>query len=146
MKPWAYFDTSVIVKLYVAEVATPAAKVLVRKHSLRSSVLLPLEIISTLARRKAAGEVAPGDFSTALEHFQEDQQFFEWVEFAWGVRQRVESFLQVHAIRTLDAIHIASALLIKERVEIVILPVITGDKRQLLAAQALGLETLWVGE
>ena len=146
MKPWAYFDTSVIVKLYVAEGATPEAKVLVRKYSLLSSVLLPLEVTSALARRKAAGEVTPGDFSTALGHFQEDQQFFEWVELARGVRQRVEALLQVHAIRTLDAIHIASALLFKERVEIATLPFITGDKRQFLAAQTLGLETLWVGE
>jgi len=93
MKRRAYFDTSVIVKLYVAEVATPEAKVLVRKHSLLSSVLLPLEITAALARRKAAGELTPEDFSTALEHFQEDQQFFEWVELARGVRQRVESLL-----------------------------------------------------
>jgi predicted nucleic acid-binding protein len=146
MKPWAYFDTSVIVKLYVAEGATLEAKGLVRKHSLLSSVLLPLEVTAALARRRAAGEVTPGDFSTALGHFQEDQQFFEWVELARGVRQRVEALLQVHAIRTLDAIHIASALLFKERVEIAMLPFITGDKRQFLAAQTLGLETLWVGE
>lgn len=146
MKPWAYLDTSVIVKLYVEEVGTPEAKTLVRKHSLLSSVLLPLEVNSAFARRKDAGELSPGDFSTGLGHFQEDRQFFEWVEVNQTVRQRVESLLQVHAIRTLDAIHIASALVFKESVEITTLPFLTGDRRQFLAAQTLGLETTWVGE
>ncbi len=46
----------------------------------------------------------------------------------------------------LDAIHIASALVFKESAEIAALPFITGDRRQLLAAQAFGLETTWVGK
>ena len=146
MKPWAYFDTSVVVKLYVEEIGTPKAKAFVWKHALLSSILLPLEVTSAFARRKEAGELSSKDFSTGLRHFQEDRQFFEWVELNQTVRQRVESVLQVHAIRTLDAIHIASALVFKESVEIDTLPFLTGDRRQILAAQTLGLETTWVGE
>ncbi len=86
MKHWAYFDTSVIVKLYAEEAGTQEAKALVRKYRLLSSVLLPLEVTSAFARRKDAGELSPGDFSTALGHFQEDRQFFEWVELTQAVR------------------------------------------------------------
>ena len=146
MQPWAYFDTSVIVKLYVEEVGSQEVGALVRRYRLLSSVLLPLEVSSAFARRKDSGELSPGDFRIGLGRFQDDRQFFEWVELTQAVRHRVESFLQTHAIRTLDAIHIASALVFKERAEIAALPFVTGDRRQLLAAQALGLETIWVGE
>ena len=146
MQPWAYFDTSVIVKLYVEEVGSQEARALTRKYRLLSSVLLPLEVSSAFARRKESGELSPEDFRTGLRRFQDDRQFFEWVELTQAVRQRVESFLQTHAIRTLDAIHIASALVFKERAEMTALPFVTGDRRQLLVAQALGLETVWVGE
>ena len=146
MQPWAYFDTSVIVKLYVEEVGSQEVGALVRRYRLLSSVLLPLEVSSAFARRKDSEELSPGDFRTGLGRFQDDRQFFEWVELTQAVRHWVESFLQTHAIRTLDAIHIASALVFKERAEMTALPFVTGDRRQLLAAQALGLETVWVGE
>ena len=146
MKPWAYFDTSVIVKLYVEEGGSQEARALVQKYRLLSSVLLPLEVSSALARRRDSGELSPEDFWIGSGHFQDDRQFFEWVELTQAVRHRVESFLQVHAIRTLDAIHITSALVFKESVEIPALPFITADRRQLLAAQAIRLETVWIGE
>jgi predicted nucleic acid-binding protein len=104
MKPWAYFDTSVIVKLYVEEPGTPEARALVRKHRLLSSVILPLEVTSAFARRKTSGELSAKAFTTVLHHFQEDAQFFEWVELTSAVRQQAESILCVHSLRTFDAI------------------------------------------
>ncbi len=43
-------------------------------------------------------------------------------------------------------LYVAEVATRKECVEIATLPFITGDKRQFLAAQTLGLGTLWVGE
>ena len=146
MKPWAYFDTSVIVKLYVEEPGTPEARALVRKYKLLSSVILPLEATYAFARRRASGELSAKAFTTVLHHFQEDAKFFEWVELTAAVRQQAESILCVHSLRTLDAIHLASATLLQKQLELPSLPFITGDRKQLLGAEALGLATIFVSD
>lgn len=145
MKPWAYFDTSVIVKIYVEEVGTAEARTLVQAHQLLSSVILPLEAISAFARRKASGELSPEAFTTVLQYLRGDTQFFEWVELTLAVRQEAEVILCVHPVRTLDAIHLASATVFKNQLELPTLPFITGDRRQLLGAKALGLAAIFVG-
>jgi predicted nucleic acid-binding protein len=145
MKSWAYFDTSVIVKLYVEEPGTPEAKTLVQTHQLLSSVILPLEATSAFVRRRTAGELSVEMFATVLQHFREDIQFFEWVELTSLVRQGAESILCAHSVRTLDTIHLASAAIFKSHLELPALPFITGDRRQLLGAEALGLATIFVG-
>src|SRR5262245_59058319 len=132
MKSWAYFDTSVIVKLYVEEQGNPEAVALVQTHHLLSSVILSLEATSAFARRRTIGELSVETFAIVLQHFHEDIQFFEWVELTPLVRQEAESILCAHPVRTLDAIHLASAVIFKSQLELPALPFITGDHRQLL--------------
>jgi predicted nucleic acid-binding protein len=145
MKPWAYFDTSVIVKIYVEEPGTQEARALTQTHQLLSSVILSIEAVSAFARRKALGELTAEAFTTVLQHFREDAQFFEWVELTPPVRQEAESILCQHSLRTLDAIHLASAATVKTQLELPALSFITGDRRQLLGAEALGLTAIFIG-
>ena len=52
---WAYFDTSVLVKCYVAEQGTPEAVNLIGRHGVLSSALAPIEVTSALRRQEATG-------------------------------------------------------------------------------------------
>ena len=52
--PFAYFDTSVVVKGYVREPSSTMARALLRRHRCVSSAILRLEVVSALNRRRAA--------------------------------------------------------------------------------------------
>ena len=53
----AYFDTSVLVKQYVEEAGSVSARRLFLRFQVVSSALTPVEMMSALARRRAAGDV-----------------------------------------------------------------------------------------
>ena len=52
---WAYFDTSVLVKCYVAEHGTPKAVSLIGRHGVLSSTLAPIELASALRSLEVRG-------------------------------------------------------------------------------------------
>lgn len=65
------------------------------------------------------------------------------IEIDDAVRGKAEELVKRHAVRTLDAIHLASALVFAISAPLNI-PFITADLRQRVAAQAEGLRVLWV--
>ena len=52
-RPWAYFDTSVLVKRYVEEDGAGQSRALLGRHRLLSSAILPVETLAALRRRIA---------------------------------------------------------------------------------------------
>jgi len=141
---WAYFDTSVLVKRYVLEQGSSRARTLVRRHRFLSSAIAPVEMLSALCRRRATGELDRRDFGAILSRIQKDRGYWELVEVSPLVLGRAEDLLREVALRTLDAIHVASALTF-QTISGVPIPFITSDGRQRDAAGQLGLEVVWVG-
>jgi predicted nucleic acid-binding protein len=141
---WAYFDTSVLVKRYVIEQGSSRARMLLRRHRFLSSAIAPVEIISALCRRHATGELSQRDFAAILSRIRKDRAYWELVEVSPLVLGRAEDLVQEAALRTLDAIHVASALAF-QTLSGVSVPLITGDARQRDAAGQLGLDVVWVG-
>lgn len=141
--PLAYFDTSVLVKRYVREPDSAKAAVLIKRHAVLSSAIAPLETISGLSRRRSEGDVRARDFAAILTRLRLDRALWTTVEIDADVRGKAEELLERHAVRTLDAIHLASAIVfaINARRSI---PFITADLRQREAARAEGLNVLWV--
>ena len=80
-----------------------------------SSVLAPLEALSTFARRNAAGELSESNFSAIMSRISTDRRQWELVELDAPVLGQAEDVLQRTQLRTLDALHVASALIFHSR-------------------------------
>ncbi|MBI3014722.1 MAG: type II toxin-antitoxin system VapC family toxin [Candidatus Tectomicrobia bacterium] len=141
--PWAYFDTSVLVKRYVREQGSARAQTLLRRYRFLSSAIAPAEMMSALCRRRAAGELAERDFDVILSRMQKDRAYWELVEVSPLVLSQTEELIQRTPLRTLDAIHVASAMAFQAASGIQI-PFMTGDIRQRDAAQRLAINVVWV--
>ena len=146
MPPVAYFDTSVLLKRYVQEAGSARAQDLLRRYRVLTSAVATVEATSALVRRRAAGEIAAADFAAIVRQLARDRQRWNLVEATLDVLDRAEAVIVEVGARTLDAIHLASALAVqatsagRDRR----LPFITGDGRQRTAAQRLGLQVTWV--
>ncbi len=105
--PWAYVDTSVLVKRYVRESGSPRTRALLRRHRLLSSALLPVEALTAIRRRRSTGDLSERDFIGILADLQRDRQRWELVELTSQVLGRAERLLHAESLRTLDALHIA---------------------------------------
>jgi predicted nucleic acid-binding protein len=142
---WAYFDTSALVKRYVSEPGSLRVGQLLRRHDFLSSALTPVELLSGLSRRRRDGDLSDRIFVALLRRIRSDRTWWELVEVGSLVLDRAAELVQGNvAIRTLDAIHVASLVTFQTASGSEI-PFITGDGRQREAATHLGLNVIWVG-
>lgn len=144
---WGYFDTSVLVKRYVREPGSVRAQALLRRYGFLSSALVPVELLSVLHRRRATGELAPAGFAAILARIRQDRAHWALVEVTSAVLDRAEQVISHTGVRTLDAIHLASALHARAAAGASgsQVPFVTADLPQREAALRLGLDIQWVG-
>ena len=144
--PWAYVDTSVLLKRYIEEAGAADSRRLLRRYRVVSSAIAPVEATSALWRRRAANDVADADLQAILRRLVDDRSHWELVDLTADVLDRAEQVIQRAGVRTLDAVHLASALAVQAasgrgRT----MQFITADARQREAAVGLGLQVAWVG-
>lgn len=136
-----YFDTSALVKRYVAE---PDSAVVLdlweRTVFIGASQLLYAEMSATFARkrREQPGSIALLD--RAEQAFREDWPTLYRIPVDDEVNRRVDDLLIRRALRGADAVHLASALMLRELADA---PVhfACADATLLEAAHAEGLQT-----
>ena len=139
----AYFDTSVLVKRYVDEPGSTRARQLLRRLSVLSSALAPIEAISAVRRRLRVGEVDERAALVMIRRLAIDRAGWQLIDVEPTILARAESLVRDVTLRTLDAIHVASALAVVEGMARKV-PFITADATQRAAAQQLHLEVVWV--
>lgn len=139
----AYFDTSAIVKRYVAGPGSPRARAILRRYRVVSSVLMPIEALSAFARRHAVGDLTDRDFAAIVSRLDGDRPMWELLEVTPLVLARAEELVRTGGLRTLDAVHVGSALLFESEGGIR-LPFITADDRQRAGAARARLGVIWV--
>src|SRR3989338_8976208 len=125
---WAYFDTSVLVKRYVSEIGSVRARSLLNGHRFLSSAIAPIELMSALCRRAASGELTPADFARIQSKLKKDRLVWELVEVTPGVLNQAEEIVRKTSLRTLDALHVATALVFQS-ISGIRVPFVTGDAR-----------------
>ncbi len=141
-----YWDTSCILALYVPEAISAQAATLAGEENkaLISSAILEYEMTFALGAKEARGEISPGAAATVLAKFQSDLQRgrFLLVPLGQDIKVRASriaaNILQSHPptlLRTLDGIHIATALQLDAR------EILTADKRMADVSLLLGLKT-----
>jgi predicted nucleic acid-binding protein len=140
---WAYFDTSVLMKRYVKEAGSPAARKLLQRYRFLSSALAPVEALSALSRRRTAGEITQRDFLAIRSRLHKDRDYWELIEVGPIVLSQAEDLVQKTGLRTLDALHVASALTFQATSGLTI-PFVTADARQRDAAESLALNLIWI--
>ena len=143
-RPWAYFDTSVLMKRYLEEAGAAQARVLLRRHRLLSSTILPVEAVAVLGRRREARDLSEPDHAAILGRLQRDRVHWELVDATRTILARAEQLAGGLGLRALDALHVASALEFETSAELR-LPFITADRRQRAAAERTGLNVVWIG-
>jgi len=112
---WAYFDTSVLVKRYMNETGSLQARALLQRHDLLSSSIVNPELLSAFARRRGTGELSEAQFNALLGRVQNDRVQWELIKVGSVVLQGAEQLVQGKvAVRTLDAIHVASLMTFKK--------------------------------
>ena len=141
---FAYFDTSTWLKIYFLEKGSEPARVLATKYSLVSSVILLTECFSALSRKKKSGEIKAAAFKRIIENLREDAGALEMVQVTPRVLTMSQHIVLASTVRTLDAIHIASALLFEKTMGKPIV-FISSDLRQAKSAEGQGLKTILVG-
>ncbi len=130
------FDTSAIYKRYQAEIGR--ARVLALGENALEIVVAAhckVELVSALNRQRFDGMVTDADYARINEVVNGDFAEFTLV----GLDSRVEAYsisvMEKIRLRAMDALHIGTAQ--AARVDLFV----TADKRQALAAQAVGLVT-----
>jgi uncharacterized protein len=136
---WAYFDTSALVKRYVDEAGRREVLRLLHRHDCVTSVVLPVELRSALRRRVSEGTLDSARVPEILKRVATDRAYWTLVEVGSDVLAAAETLVAKHPLRTLDAIHVASAQLFAARVTAPELIFVSADARQTAAAAAIGL-------
>jgi len=139
----AYFDTSVLVKWYIAESGSSFARGLGSRHHVLSSAIAPAEAKSAVYRRRDNGDLDEREVAEILEHLAIDRQKWGLIAVTSLVISRAEALIRDAALRTLDALHVASALTMESQTNRRV-RFVTADVRQRLAAERVNLEVVWV--
>lgn len=142
---WVYFDTSALVKRYVDEAGRRDVLQLFREHECVVSAVLPVELQSAVRRRKSEGSINLAGASEILKRFTADRVYWTAIEVSSGVLDVAETLAARYPVRTLDAIHVASAQLFAGRVSAARLLFVSADERQTNTALDVGLTARLIG-
>jgi uncharacterized protein len=143
MKPYAYFDTSVWLKLYINEDGSDIAREMADKYTIVSSSILLTESYSAIKRRHTARQISKTVFSKLVKQIGSDVENIDILPLLDLHILRAETIVLETNSATLDALHIASALvfteLFGEKIHF-----FTADRRQAESAEQLGLKVVMI--
>jgi len=112
-----YLDTSALVKLYVEERGSQAVRALLeRAQVVSTSRVAYVEMRAGLARKLRQGELREKEYKYILSEFEKDWKDYFVIEVSEGVANLGGELVEKHPLRALDALHLASALFLRERV------------------------------
>ena len=134
----AYLDTSALLRLVLGE---PGALLRLRSaDTLVSSELLAVEALRTVDRLRLQGALAPEEAAVRRAVVAEWLEAVDLVLLQRAVLARASEPFPTH-LGTLDAVHLATALVWRERMQQPLV-VATHDRDLALAARSFGFEVL----
>jgi predicted nucleic acid-binding protein len=137
-----YFDTSALIKRFVHEKGSPVMRNLMsRPVPFASATIAYAEVYSGLTRRHREGSLPTPHYTSACAQFEHDWPAFLHVELQEEVLRLARDLIKRHALRSFDAIHLASALSLQVGLSEAI-TMVAADERLLQAAAAEQLGVL----
>lgn len=132
-----FLDTSACAKRYVDETGSDKVLALCQAaDSLVVSVICLPELISALARLVREKRLDRGQYQQLKTQVMADLADADICQLTADVLTSVVPLLEMHALRAMDAIHIACALLVQPDA------FVSADRMQLAAARKAGLKTV----
>ena len=144
MKPYGYFDTSAWLKLYINEEGSDTVRELVDSYTIVSSSILRTESFAAIKRRHTARQISKTTFAKLIKQIGADVDNIDILPLLDLHIRRAERIVLETNSATLDALHIASALVFSE-LSGEIISFLTADKRQAESAEQLGLKVIRIG-
>jgi uncharacterized protein len=142
---YAYFDTSALIKRYVEELGRREVLALLRHRHCVISAVLPVEVRSALRRRVTQKSLDVKRVPSIQKRLAADRGYWTTIEVSREVLGTAEALAGVHALRALDAIHVASAKLCADRIGSGAFTFVSADLQQTHVAEALGIKTRYIG-
>jgi predicted nucleic acid-binding protein len=137
-----YFDTSALIKAFLVEVGTDTAKQLLLRGGMAATATITYaEMYSGFSRKKREGGLTPKHYDAVCEAFESYWPACVQVELTKALLTLARDLMQRHPLRAFDAIHVASALSLKQDLGEA-LTIIAADERLLQAAKAEQLRTV----
>jgi uncharacterized protein len=105
-----YLDTSALVKLYAEEDGSDLVRQGIRDSDLiATSLMAYAETRSALARKSRSREISRAAFTTCKREFDRDWLRLQRLPVDELLVRKAGEFAEQHALRALDALHLASA-------------------------------------
>ena len=134
-----YAESSAVLAWLLGEAdGTPVRRLLAEAERVVASTLTPLECARSLARGVATGLVKDGDDLIARRLLDEASRGWALLEMGGGVLDRAARRFPAEPVRTLDALHLASASVFDEALGGVV--VLSLDARIRATASAMGMK------
>lgn len=132
----AYFDTSAIVPLLVAEAGTARARRLWDEADrVLSARLVYPEGRASLAQARRVARLTAAQLRAAVRAFDDHCEQLDLVELDETLARQAGDLAEAHGLRGYDADHLAAA----DRVNVADLVFVAGDRTLLRAATSIGL-------
>jgi predicted nucleic acid-binding protein len=137
-----YLDSSALVKRYVREPGSSAIDRIFRQPGpLFVSVIALAECLAALARKRSDGSLPERGYRKARQACVDEWSSIHAVTVSDAVQERVAGLLDGFTIRGMDALHLASALWVRDELGVE-LSFVCADRRLLDAAKRAGLEAV----
>ncbi len=115
MDSLAYLDTSTLVKLYVQEADSERVKDLVdQAKTAATSLVAYVEARAAFARRYREHAFSLDEYDRLVSDFDEDWREYLIVQLSQELVFRAGGLAEKHGLRGFDAIHLASALTLRD--------------------------------
>jgi len=137
-----YLDTSALVKLYVEQDGSSAVRRLVsQSRPVGTSALAYVEARAAFSRRKTEGHLTVAEHRRVVHDLDADWDRFVRLEVTEPLIREAADLAEAHRLRAHDAIHLASARVLKKRLDEVVL-FATWDTHLNRAAEREGFENV----
>ena len=109
-----YCDTSALIKRYVEEEGSGRVNELWdAAEGIATSVVAFAETVAALNRKRRDGVLTAREFARTMTAWKRDYDNFILVPVDGSLNERIELLTRAHPLRGFDAIHLASALVIR---------------------------------
>lgn len=137
-----YLDTSALIKRFVVEAGSEAVQALVaRGEPSATAKIAYAEAYAALTRRYREGDLSTRAYARVCRQFERDWQGYLRVELHDEILLSARKLIRRHPLRGFDAIHLASALALKDSLGEEVM-FVAADEQLLKAARAERLRAL----